>query len=73
MGKDRFISVNEAARLKNCSRQTIHNAIAKGDLLYTTERAVVYKVSTNSLAKLEINANMQRAGRKPASRRKGKG
>lgn len=63
MARDKFISVNEAARLKGCSRQTIHNAISKGDLLYTTERAVVYKVSVNSLAKLEVNANMQRAGR----------
>ena len=63
MAKDRFITVNEAARLKGCSRQAIHYAIGKGKLLYTTERMVVYKVSANSLAKLEINANMQRAGR----------
>jgi len=63
MARDRFISVNEAAKLKGCSRQTIHAAISKGKLLYTTERAVVYKVSANSLAKLEINDNMKRAGR----------
>jgi predicted DNA-binding transcriptional regulator AlpA len=63
MARDRFISVNEAARLKGCSRQTIHSAISKGKLLYTTERAVVYKVSANSLAKLEINENMKRVGR----------
>lgn len=63
MARDKFISVNEAAKLKGCSRQTIHHAIAKGSLLYTTERAVVYKVSVNSLAKLELNPAMKRAGR----------
>jgi predicted DNA-binding protein YlxM (UPF0122 family) len=63
MARDRFISVSEAAKLKDCSRQAIHYAIAKGRLLYTTERVVVYKVSANSLAKLEINANMKRVGR----------
>jgi len=59
MARDKFISVNEAAKLKGCSRQAIHYAISKGRLLYTTERVVVYKVSANSLAKLEINPNMQ--------------
>jgi predicted DNA-binding protein YlxM (UPF0122 family) len=65
MAKDRFISVNEAAKLKGCSRQAIHYAISKGKLLYTTERVVNYKVSANSLAKLVINPNMKRAGRPP--------
>lgn len=63
MARDRFISVIEAARLKGCSRQTIHDAITKGRLVYTTERAVIYKVSSNSLAKLKLNPAMKRTGR----------
>jgi len=63
MARDKFISVNEAAKLKGCSRQAIHYAISKGRLQYMTERVVVYKVSTNSLAKLEINPKMQRTTR----------
>lgn len=72
MARDKFISVNEAARLKGCSRQTIHHAIAKGNLLYTTERAVVYKVSVNSLAKLQLNANMQGRTGRPARKESGR-
>jgi hypothetical protein len=55
--------VNEAAKLKGCSRQTIHYAIAKGKLDYKEEKSVVYKVSLASLAKLEINVRMQHARR----------
>ena len=59
MKRNGFITVNEAAKLKGCSRQAIHYAISKGRLDYREEKSVVYKVSVASLAKLEINANMQ--------------
>jgi hypothetical protein len=58
-----FISVNEAARIKGCSRQTIHRAIQTQKLEAKTENTIIWKVSLRSLAKLKLNPKMKRAGR----------
>ena len=73
MGRNGYITVSEAAKLKGCSRQTIHYQIASGKLEAKAEKAIIWMVNEKSLAQLELNPNMKRAGRKPASRRKGKG
>lgn len=63
MKRNGYITVNEAARIKGCSRQAIHGAIKSKRLEAKTEKSVVWLVNAKSLAKLVINPNMKRAGR----------
>lgn len=72
MGRNGYITVSEAAKLKGCSRQTIHYQIASGKLEAKAEKAIIWMVNKESLAKLELNPNMKRAGRKPTKRKAGK-
>ena len=73
MTRKKYISVNEAARIKGCSRQAIHNAIQTNRLeaVAETVEKVEWKVSVVSLARLVINPNMRRVGRLPANGNKG--
>ena len=65
MGKTKTIGVNEAARIKQCSRQAIHYAIQSGRLKATPETAstVIWRICPKSLAQLKINPKMQTGGR----------
>lgn len=65
MAKSKYISVNEAARIKGCSRQAIHNAIQTERLVAIPETVekIEWKVCPKSLAQLKINPKMQQAGR----------
>jgi hypothetical protein len=65
MKRNDLITVNEAARIKGCSRQAIHAAIKSNRLEAVSKpvESVVWLVSTKSLANLVINPNMRREGR----------
>ena len=66
MARQKIITVNEAARIKGCSRQAIHAAI-KSNRLEAVPQTVVkteWKVCPKSLAQLRINPNMRRQGRR---------
>lgn len=67
MKRNGYITVNEAARIKGCSRQAIHNAIRTERLTAIARKVekVEWQVCPKSLAKLVINSNMKRAGRRP--------
>jgi len=55
-----LITVNQAARIKGCSRQAIHAAIKAKRLPVKKERAIIYKIDPADLEALKINPNMQR-------------
>ena len=52
MKRNGYITVNEAAKLKGCSRQAIHGAIKSERLEAKTVESVVWLVSVKSLARL---------------------
>jgi hypothetical protein len=64
---NKSVTMAEAARLKGCSRQAIHAAIKRGDLMASMQivQVTVWAVDKKSLSNWKPSPNMQRAGRKP--------
>ncbi|MEX0781037.1 MAG: hypothetical protein WD557_00185 [Dehalococcoidia bacterium] len=64
---DTALAVTAAANEKGVTRETVYNAIERGELVATAERPV--KVSANSLRGWQPAASRQRAGRLSAASR----
>ncbi len=64
---DELVSVVRAAKEKGVTRETVYNAIERGQLVATNERPV--RVSATSLRRWEPSRGRQRAGRRSAAAR----
>lgn len=63
-----LITVNQAARLRGVSRQTIHKAIKDGKLAAVEVPAVTYRVSARAVEDLDVSDKRQLAGRRHGGR-----
>jgi hypothetical protein len=70
--KKEMVTIAEAAKLKNCSRQAIHAAIRSNRLegVPETVTTTIWHVTSKSLAQFKPNPNMQRSGRPRKDTRK---
>lgn len=57
------VSINEAARIKGCTRQAIHAAIKAGRLPTEEVATTVKRIRVSLLSKLVINPQRQVSGR----------
>ncbi|MGH2609147.1 MAG: hypothetical protein ACRDHF_08655, partial [Tepidiformaceae bacterium] len=64
---DTALAVTTAANEKGVTRETVYNAIERGELVATSERPL--RVSGNSLRRWQPSAGRQRAGRLSAAAR----
>lgn len=64
MNTDGLLTINEAAKIKEVSRQAIHAAIRRGELAAIDVMVPSKRISPKALEAFQPNPNMKRCGPK---------